>query len=61
MGAKTISADQKAHKLYLPAWEYGARAGGWRTRSAGSQTVRDSRYRPSIAIVALSPFGAGST
>ncbi len=24
MGAKTISADQKAHKLYLPAWDTGA-------------------------------------
>jgi DNA-binding beta-propeller fold protein YncE len=23
MGAKTISADQKAHKLYLPAWDIG--------------------------------------
>ena len=23
MGAKTISADQKAHKLYLPAWDVG--------------------------------------
>ncbi len=23
MGAKTISADQKAHKLYLPAWDTG--------------------------------------
>jgi hypothetical protein len=22
-GAKTISADQKAHKLYLPAWDVG--------------------------------------
>lgn len=31
MGAKTISADQKAHKLYLPAWDIGpAPAGGGR-------------------------------
>ena len=30
-GAKTISADQKAHKLYLPAWDIGpAPAGGGR-------------------------------
>jgi YVTN family beta-propeller protein len=29
LGAKTISADQKAHKLYLPAWDIGpAPAGG---------------------------------
>jgi YVTN family beta-propeller protein len=31
MGAKTISADQKAHKLYLPTWDVGpAPAGGGR-------------------------------
>jgi len=31
VGAKTISADQKAHKLYLPAWDIGpAPAGGGR-------------------------------
>ena len=28
MGAKTISADQKAHKLYLPAWDIGPAAPG---------------------------------
>jgi len=28
MGAKTISADQKAHKLYLPAWDVGAAPAG---------------------------------
>jgi hypothetical protein len=30
VGAKTISADQKAHKLYLPAWDITAAAGGGR-------------------------------
>jgi hypothetical protein len=29
-GAKTISADQKAHKLYLPAWDTKPAAGGGR-------------------------------
>ncbi len=28
MGAKTISADQKAHKLYLPAWDIGSAPAG---------------------------------
>jgi DNA-binding beta-propeller fold protein YncE len=28
VGAKTISADQKAHKLYLPAWDLGPAAAG---------------------------------
>lgn len=30
MGAKTISADQKAHKLYLPAWDVTPAQGGGR-------------------------------
>jgi len=30
VGAKTISADQKAHKLYLPAWDITPAAGGGR-------------------------------
>jgi len=41
-GARTIAADQKAHKLYLPAAEYGPAAEGKDGKKGRPQPVPDS-------------------
>ena len=42
MGARTIGADQKAHKLYLPAAEYGPAPAAKDGKAARPQALPDS-------------------
>jgi hypothetical protein len=41
-GARTISSDQKAHKLYLPAAQYGPPAEGKDGKKGRPQTLPDT-------------------